>query len=75
MLFHSCGNGVLDLDLWVNRGGESIHSQFNNLERIYGNTPNMVGKLHRIVQEHHLRVVPSNIAVQPRVKRRKKLDE
>ena len=45
--------------------GESIHSQFNNLETIYGNILNMVDKKHRIVQEHYLHVQPSNIAQQP----------
>jgi hypothetical protein len=57
------------------QGGESIHSQFNHLERIYANIPNMVEKLHRTVQEHHLRVAPSNVAIQPMVKRRKKHEE
>jgi hypothetical protein len=56
------------------QGGESIHSQFNNLERIYANIPNMVDRLYRIVQEHNLRIQPCNVALQPKIKRRKTKD-
>ena len=57
------------------QGGESIHAQFNNLERTYANIPNMVDKLYRVVQEQHLRVQPSNVALQPTIKRRKTMDD
>ena len=49
--------------------GESIHSQFNNLERIYANIPNMVDRLYRIVQEHNLRIQPCNVALQNKAKK------
>ena len=43
----------------------------NDLDRTYGNIPNMVDRLHRIMQEHHLKTAPSTSALIPAVKKRK----
>ena len=54
------------------QGAESIHASFNNIARAYANIPNRVDRLKRTVQEHHLRISPGNIQLQPEVKWRKK---
>ena len=40
------------------QGGESIHKQFNALERSYNCIPNKVERLHHIMEAHHTQVCP-----------------
>ena len=56
------------------QGAESIHASFNSIDRAYCGIPNKKDRLLRVVQEHHLRVEPDNIALQPPLKKRKKKD-
>ena len=54
------------------QGAESIHASFNSIERAYAGIPKHVDRLLRVMQEHHLRVEPENLTLQPLIKRRKK---
>ena len=53
------------------QGAESIHRVFNEIRRSYCSMPNAVDRLKRILTEHHLKISPTNIMLQPPVKRRK----
>lgn len=47
------------------QGAESIHAAFNYDERIYANLGNRVEKLKSVLQNHHLKITPSNVVLQP----------
>ena len=53
------------------QGSESIHARFNNIRSSYRNMPNAVDRLKRIVSEHYLQISPTNIVLQPKIKKRK----
>ena len=53
------------------QGAESIHSNFNTIERSYAGIPNKKDRLLRVTQEHHLRIDPENIVLAPPLKKRK----
>ena len=53
------------------QGAESIHASFNSIERAYIGIPNTTDRLHRVMKEHHLRLEPDNLTLQPQIKRRK----
>ena len=40
------------------QGAESIHTTFNQLNRVYANIHNRVERLHHITVEHHRKVSP-----------------
>lgn len=57
------------------QGAESIHANFNSIERSFAcMIHNRVERLQSVVREHHLRVSPANVVMQPPVKKRKKKD-
>ena len=51
------------------QGAESIHSNFNDIERAYLGIPNKKDRLLRVTQEHHLRIDPENVILKPIVKK------
>ena len=53
------------------QGAESIHAQFNSIQRVYSNMPNKLEPLERVMREHQLRTAPKNRAIQPLIKKRK----
>ncbi len=53
------------------QGAESIHANFNAIEKSYSGIPNSKNRLLRVTQKHHLRVDPENIVVAPTIKKRK----
>ncbi len=58
------------------QGAESIHANFNGIERSFANmVHNPVDRLRCVMREHYLRVSPENICLLPPVKRRKKNTE
>jgi len=57
------------------QGAESIHANFNSIERSYKSIPNKVDRLRCVMHEHHLRTAPVNIALQPPAKRYKTKEE
>ena len=58
------------------QGAESIHASFNSIERSFAcMIHNRVERLMAVVREHHLRVSPTNVAMLPAVKKRKKTAE
>ena len=57
------------------QGAESIHAQFNQLEKTYSNMTNKVEKMKCIVKEHLRQVCPDNIVKQPPAKKRLKMTE
>lgn len=57
------------------QGIEGMHSEFNNLKRVYSCIRNPVDQLKCVVEEHHRRCLPTNIIKKPEVKTRKKTNE
>ena len=58
------------------QGAESIHANFNNIERSFRNmVHDRVDRLRCVVREHYLRIAPENICLLPSVKRRKENTE
>ena len=56
------------------QGGESVHAEFNSLERVYNNVLNRVDHLYHMVREH-LRLSLENLEAMPQpMKKRKLLD-
>ena len=53
------------------QGAESIHAYFNSLKRTYSGIPD---QLKHLKPEHHLHIVPDNVAIRPLVKKRKLTD-
>lgn len=54
------------------QGAESIHASFNGIERDHACLiHNRVERLLAVMRQHHLKVAPSNVAMQPAVKKRK----
>ena len=49
-----------EMGLLGEQGAESIHSNFNTIERSYAGIPNKKNRLLRVTQEHHLRIDPEN---------------
>ena len=47
------------------QGAESIHAAFNYDERIYANLANRVERLKSVLQNHYLKITPSNVVLQP----------
>ena len=43
------------------QGAESLHATFNNTERAYKNMTNGVERLRVVLQNHHLRVMPTMV--------------
>ncbi len=52
------------------QGAESIHASINTIKARYVGIPNRVDRLRCILRDHHLRVAPQNIALQPEKKKR-----
>ena len=57
------------------QGAESIHANFNSIERSYKSIPNKVEQLCCVMHIHHLCTAPVNVALQPPAKRYKKKEE
>ena len=51
------------MGLMGEQGAESIHTCFNAIKRSYVGIPNKVNRLHRVLQEHHLRIDPDNFTL------------
>ena len=47
------------------QGAESLHAQFNTTERAYNNMRDRVQRLKVVLEAHHLRLMPANIAMEP----------
>ena len=47
------------------QGAESLHANFNNTERSYINMKNKVDRLKRVLENHHLQILPSNTSLHP----------
>lgn len=58
------------LGLLGEQGAESLHSQFNQLNREYCNVRDEKSRLHLMVKEQHRRSHPQNIAKAPPTKKR-----
>lgn len=55
------------------QGAESIHANFNGIERSFASmVHNRVDRLRCVMREHFLRVSPENVCQLPPIKRRKK---
>ena len=58
------------------QGAESLHAQFNTTERAYNNMRDRVQRLKVVLEAHHLRLMPANIAMEPPpIKKRKSKNE
>ena len=57
------------------QGAESIHASINGIKRTYSGIPRPVDRLLSVMKEHHLRVEPQNIYLQPQVQRKKRKAE
>ena len=67
---HHLGFGIMG-----EQGAESIHANFNEIERSFNSMiHNRVERLLAVVKTHHLRVSPVNVAMKPPIKKRKKND-
>ena len=52
-------------------GAESIHKDFNQLDRVYSSVPSQLDRLHLKMTEHILKVHPQSRVNVPEIKRRK----
>ena len=67
------GNGKMVLAFIYNeQGGESIHSEFNNIHMFYRMKPN-TRRLKCMMNEHHMRVHPMVKVLEPKIKARKRI--
>ena len=53
------------------QGFESVHHNFNEIQKSYQNMPNPVERMKRVMFEHFIRISPSNVRLEPAIKRRK----
>ena len=53
------------------QGAESLHNEFNKLNRTYCSIKPNTKRLEYILKEHHRRVNPEAKAIQPKTKKRK----
>ena len=56
------------------QGGESLHKEFNELNRTYSVVPSSKSRMEYILHEHHRRGNPEARALQPEKKKRKASD-
>lgn len=54
------------------QGAESIHRWFNAQKRTFSSVADEVQQLHCIMKEHFIHVAPTNIALEPPVKKTRK---
>ena len=47
------------------QGAESLHASFNYTEKAYNNMRDRVERLRVVLQNHHLRILPTNESLQP----------
>ena len=59
------------LGYYGEQGGESLHAQFNVLNKTYSAVKNNKCRLEYILKEHYCRVNPEAKALEPVVKKRK----
>ena len=65
---HHLGFGIMG-----EQGAESIHANFNDIERSFNNmVHNRVERLLGVMKAHHLKISPANVAMKPPIKKRKK---
>ena len=60
------------LGIYNEQGGESIHSEFNNIHMFYRMKPN-TRRLKCMMNEHHMRVHPMVKVLEPKIKARKRI--
>ena len=53
------------------QGGESVHAEFNKLERMAWGVKDEINKLMVVMKEHHLKVSPELQISLPPIKKRK----
>ena len=57
------------------QGAEALHANFNTCERAYNNMRDRVERLKVVLRNHHMQIMPSNVALEPPpLKKRKKKD-
>ncbi len=56
------------------QGAESIHRWFNSQKQTFASVADGVQQLNCIMKEHFVHVAPTNIALEPPIKRRKRTD-
>ena len=64
----------LGIGIYSEQGGESIHAEFNNLNRQFYNLHG-TQKVHSMMKEHYLRNNPVVKNLKPVVKKRRKKDK
>ena len=47
------------------QGTESVHANFNSMERAYDNMKDRVKRLHSVLQNHRMCIAPANTALEP----------
>ena len=56
-------------------GEQALHANFNTCERAYNNMRDRVERLKVVLRNHHMKIMPSNVALEPPpLKKRKKKD-
>ncbi len=63
--------GGVGFGLMGEQGAESIHRWFNSQRRTYATMADGVEQLGCIMKEHFIHVAPTNVALEPPIKRRK----
>ena len=53
------------MDAWGEQGAESLNASFNNAERAYNNMVNRVERLRAVLQNLHLKLLPSIRSLEP----------
>jgi len=61
----------MEMGLYSEQGGESIHAEFNAIKRSYTSMPCPEARIRAMIKEHYLWINPESRVLKPHVKKRK----